>query len=65
VSSTTRFKISLAQPDGVTFKPFRRMDGIDVYLDSSMELWLASHRYAVIDWTPRRSRFSIGEDDPA
>jgi hypothetical protein len=41
------------------------MDGVEVHLDSTMELWLGGDRYAVIDWTPRRSRFSMtGNDGP-
>ena len=49
-------------PDGVTFNPPTRMDGIDVHLDGRAERWLAGHPYAVVDWTRRRSRFAINHE---
>ena len=63
LSSTTRIEIALARPDGVTFDLPRRMDGIDVHLDRRTARWFAGHPYAVVDWTPRRSRFAISHED--
>jgi hypothetical protein len=63
LTTTTRIEIAMDRPDGVTFNPPTRMDGIDVHLDGRTERWLAGHPYAVVNWTARRARFTISGED--
>ncbi len=58
-------EIAMDAPDGVSFNPPTRMDGIDVHLDRRAEVWFSDHPYAVVDVTRRRARFAITEEAAA
>ena len=65
LASRTTIAVTIDEPDGVSFNPPTRIDGIDVHLDRRAELWFAGHPYAVVDLTRRRSRFEVTDEAAA
>ena len=65
LASKTTIEVAIDEPDGVSFNPPTRIDGIDVHLDLRAERWFAGHPYAVVDLTRRRARFEITDEAAA
>jgi hypothetical protein len=65
LASRTTIEVAIDEPDGVSFNPPSRIDGINVHLDPRAERWFAGHPYAVVDLTRRRARFEITDEAAA
>lgn len=65
LTTSRSIEVAMDAPDGVSFSPPTRIDGIDVHLERGAEAWLSDHPYAVVDLTRRRARFAITDEAAA